>query len=149
MRYVGQEHAVTVDLPLSVFAEAGSQGDQAAFRRRCTCMRYGTSAPAERAEIVSLRTHRHRPDAQAAAGEDPRGTAAPPRRRSPASGRCISSGQASSRRRPIARAELLAGNRISGPALIEEHASTTVLMPGDRLTVDDYGNLVIAVAGAR
>ena len=31
------------------------------------------------------------------------------------------------------RAALLAGNRIAGPALIEEHASTTVLMPGDTL----------------
>ena len=47
------------------------------------------------------------------------------------------------------RAALLAGNRIIGPALIEEHASTTVLMPGDRCDVDAYGNLVIAVGGAR
>ena len=42
-------------------------------------------------------------------------------------------------------AALLAGNRIRGPALIEEHASTTVLMPGDSCEVDAYGNLVIAV----
>ncbi len=70
------------------------------------------------------------------------------RRRSPASGRCISTA-GSGRRRPIARAALLAGNRIDGPALIEEHASTTVLLPGDRLEVDAYGNLVIAVAGGR
>ena len=34
-------------------------------------------------------------------------------------------------------------------ALIEEHASTTVLMPGDRMTVDAYGNLVIAVGRAK
>ena len=47
------------------------------------------------------------------------------------------------------RAELLTGNAIAGPALIEEHASTTVLMPGDRMTVDAYGNLVISVAGAK
>jgi N-methylhydantoinase A len=47
------------------------------------------------------------------------------------------------------RAQLLSGNTISGPALIEEHASTTVLMPGDRMMVDDYGNLIIRVAGAR
>ena len=47
------------------------------------------------------------------------------------------------------RAALLAGNRIAGPALIEEHASTTVLMPGDRMAVDAYGNLVIRVAGAK
>ena len=47
------------------------------------------------------------------------------------------------------RSELLAGNKIKGPALIEEHASTTVLMPGDAMTVDAYGNLVIKVAGAK
>ena len=48
-----------------------------------------------------------------------------------------------------ARAALLAGNRIKGPALIEEHASTTVLSPGDKMTVDAWGNLVIKVAGAK
>jgi len=45
------------------------------------------------------------------------------------------------------RAVLVAGNRIKGPALIDEHASTTVLMPRDTCEVDAYGNLVIAVAG--
>ena len=48
-----------------------------------------------------------------------------------------------------ARSELKAGNRIAGPALIEEHASTTVLMPGDRMQVDGYGNLVIEVGKKR
>jgi N-methylhydantoinase A len=47
------------------------------------------------------------------------------------------------------RAALLARNIIKGPALIEEHASTTVLMPGDICEVDAYGNLVIAVGKAR
>ena len=45
------------------------------------------------------------------------------------------------------RAALAAGNRIAGPALIEEHASTTVLLPGDRAEVDRYGNLVIETEG--
>ena len=45
-----------------------------------------------------------------------------------------------------AREGLRAGNAIAGPALIEEHASTTVLLPGDRLRVDAFGNLVIEVA---
>jgi hypothetical protein len=31
--------------------------------------------------------------------------------------------------------------------LIEEYASTTVLMPGDTMEVDALGNLVIAVGG--
>jgi N-methylhydantoinase A len=37
---------------------------------------------------------------------------------------------------------------ISGPALVEEYASTTVLHPGDVLTVDAFGNLVIDVRRA-
>src|SRR6202008_369019 len=55
MRYVGQEHAVTVDLPMLVFAKQ----DRAAIKRHFDEMhelRYGTCAPNERAEIVSLRT---------------------------------------------------------------------------------------------
>ena len=47
------------------------------------------------------------------------------------------------------REALAAGNRIKGPALIEEYASTTVLMPGDVMGVDALGNLVIAVGGRR
>ena len=37
---------------------------------------------------------------------------------------------------------------IKGPALIEEHASTTVLMPGDVCKVDAYGNLLITIAAS-
>jgi N-methylhydantoinase A len=43
------------------------------------------------------------------------------------------------------RPALKAANRIAGPALIEEHASTTVLHPGDVLEVDAFGGLAIAV----
>ena len=48
-----------------------------------------------------------------------------------------------------ARDGLKAGNRIAGPALIEEHASTTVLLPGDRMQVDRFGNLLIEVGKKR
>jgi N-methylhydantoinase A len=43
------------------------------------------------------------------------------------------------------RPALKAGNRIAGPALIEEHASTTVVHPGDRAEIDAFGDIVIAV----
>ena len=43
------------------------------------------------------------------------------------------------------RPALKAGNKIAGPALIEEHASTTVVHPGDLLEVDAYGDLVLNV----
>jgi N-methylhydantoinase A len=147
MRYVGQEHPVTVELPMRVFARE----DRAAIKQHFDndhLQRYGTSAPDERAEIVSLRATvtglmRKPPQEKIKKGKD-----APPK---PAfTGKRPVSFAGSFRSAPTyRRSELLAGNRISGPALIEEHASTTVLMPGDRMTVDAYGNLVITVAGAK
>ncbi|RDV45265.1 hydantoinase/oxoprolinase family protein [Leifsonia sp. ku-ls] len=43
------------------------------------------------------------------------------------------------------RARLRPGNVIAGPAVIEQMDTTTVLLPGDRCTVDDYRNLIIAI----
>jgi N-methylhydantoinase A len=147
MRYVGQEHAVTVDLPLGVFARQ----DRTAIKRHFDAMhaqRYGTSAPEERAEIVSLRSTvigvmRKPPQEKVARGKSAPDKAAFTGKRPV---------YVDGRFRPTptyARAALKAGNRIGGPALVEEHASTTVLLPGDRLEVDAYGNLVIKVAGGR
>ncbi|MGA9431472.1 MAG: hydantoinase/oxoprolinase family protein, partial [Xanthobacteraceae bacterium] len=147
MRYVGQEHAVTVDLPMAVFARK----DRKAIKRHFDAMhaqRYGTSAPEERAEIVSLRSTvtglmRKPPQSKIARGQKiPPKTAFGGKRRVYYAGRFHATPT-------YRRAALLAGNRIKGPALIEEYASTTVLMPGDALDVDQFGNLVIAVAGGR
>lgn len=43
------------------------------------------------------------------------------------------------------RYTLAAGDRIEGPAIVEEREATTVLLPGDRLTVDAAGNLVLTI----
>ena len=147
MRYVGQEHAVTVDLPMAVFTRA----DRKAIKRHFDAMhaqRYGTSAPEERAEIVSLRS-------------TVTGLMRKPPQRKIARGGKTPAKAAFSGKRPVyfggrfhptptyRRSALAAGNRIKGPALIEEYASTTVLMPGDAMEVDALGNLVITVGGAR
>jgi N-methylhydantoinase A len=152
MRYVGQEHAVTVDLPMTVFVKQ----DRKAIKRHFDeihHLRYGTSAPAERAEIVSLRS-------------TVTGLMRKPVQERIARGARIPAQAASTGKRKVYFAEdgkrgayiatptyrrdnLRAGNRISGPALIEEHVSTTVLLAGDMATVDEYGNLVIAVGSTR
>ena len=44
------------------------------------------------------------------------------------------------------RDRLGAGARIDGPAVVEEAGTTTVIEPGDVLTVEDHGCLVIDVA---
>lgn len=44
------------------------------------------------------------------------------------------------------RAELRPGQTITGPAIIEQFDSTTVLYPKNRLRVDDVGNLLVKVS---
>jgi N-methylhydantoinase A len=148
MRYVGQEHAVTVDLPLAYFAGK----DRSAIKKQFDELhkvRYGTSAPKEPADLVSLRVTvlgkmkkppRHSVDA---------GTATPDKRavRAVKPVYFRAGGWADT---PVyLRDRLLAGNLITGPALIEEHASTTVVQPGDELRVDELGNLQISIGSDR
>ena len=142
MRYVGQEHPVTVALPARVLAS----GDREAVKKLFDAehlRRYGTNAPTERAEVVSLRVSvsglMKKPQIERIA----RGRAPRPRARR----RVYFAEADQALQTPVyVRDGLRAGNRIDGPALVEEDASTTVLLPGDRLRVDDFGNLDIAVA---
>ncbi len=148
MRYVGQEHAVTVELPARVFEEQ----DRAAIKRHFDDMhllRYGSSAPAERAEIVSLRTTVTGIMRKPVLEEIAVGGAALSKAARTGKRPVYFDGHGFIDTRTFARDRLTAGNRIKGPALIEEHASTTVLMPGDALEVDRFGNLDIAVGKRR
>lgn len=45
------------------------------------------------------------------------------------------------------RGSLKVGDQFEGPAIIEEHGATSVIGPGDRLTVDERRNLIVDVAG--
>jgi len=144
MRYVGQEHAVTVALDATSFETGARSAIKSAFDAEHR-QRYGTSAPNESAEIVSVRStvlgELRKPDAILLG-----------------SGVSMPEADALSRSKQVffrvtgfvetpvyERTRLLAGNRIAGPALVEEHASTTVVQPGDLLEVDAFGNLDISI----
>jgi N-methylhydantoinase A len=45
------------------------------------------------------------------------------------------------------RAALKAGNRLAGPAIVDQMDTTTLIPPGFTARVDRFGNLVIAQAG--
>lgn len=45
------------------------------------------------------------------------------------------------------RSLLASGNRLAGPAIIDQLDATTLLLPNQHATVDPYRNLLIAVAG--
>lgn len=146
MRYVGQEHAVSVDIPIELFKTQ----DRAGIKKHFDAVhqtRYGFLNADEKAEIVSLRSATI-------------GLMRKPEREAMAKGG-LSAEVAARGKRPVYfsgvgtvdsqtydRALLSAGNRIDGPALIEEHASTTVVWPQDRVEVDAFGNLHIEIGRA-
>lgn len=141
LRYVGQEFT----LPIAVSVERLQQADRCTIRQAFDAaydLRYAHHSPDEPVEIVNVRM----------AAVAPR-----PQLRFPD---VAATGAARSLRHrhvvlprggavdcPVyARASLGAGARIEGPALIEEHGTTTLIDSGDVLTVAPGGELVIAVA---
>jgi len=146
MRYVGQEHPVTVQLPADVFRRRDAEALKHQFDAE-HLRRYGTNAPNERAEIVSLRATvtgvLKKPPLEriSRGGREPLASARRGKRRAYFAelGEAIATPT-------YDRDALRGGNTLSGPALIEEHASTTVLLPGDRMRVDAFGNLVMELA---
>ena len=124
MRYVGQEHAVTVDLPLELFQTQDRDG----IKRRFDAVhqtRYGFSVAHEKAEIVSLRSaivgEMRKPRFEHIAHGGPQ----PPPEALRGTRAVYFTGAGFVDTPAYQRSALLAGNRIAGPALIEEHASTT------------------------
>jgi N-methylhydantoinase A len=149
MRYVGQEHAVAVDLQDTLFKIKDRQGIKGQFDQ-VHAVRYGTSAPREPADIVSLRMTvtgimRNPSPRSVTQGSKRPETGAILRTKS------VFFGDAGGFvPTPVyERTRLRHGNEIEGPALIEEHASTTVIAPGDRLTVDAFGNLVLRIGNSK
>jgi len=149
MRYIGQEHAVTVDLAHDFFVKK----DRAAIKTHFDdvhAVRYGTCAPKEPADIVSLRVtvmgRMKKPPCNAVEAGREQADAKALRAHKLVYFR--SAGQYVST--PVYQRDLLKnGNVFHGPALVEEHASTTVVQPGDTVKVDAYGNLQISIGSDR
>lgn len=148
MRYVGQEHSVTVRLPDRVDTEDAREAIKALFDEAHD-RRFGHSAPQELAQIVSIRVStvgrlskpRSEPLPE---GESKAATSAELGWRMVAY-----PGSGFKRSLVLDRNELLAGNVIEGPAIIQEAASTTPVAPGDSVRVGSFGELVMTIgAGA-
>ena len=136
---------MTVQLPADVFRRRNAGALKRQFDDE-HLRRYGTHAPEEAAEIVSLRAtvsgvlKKPPLERMARGGRQPPPSAKRGTRRAYFAeiGKAVATPT-------FARDALRAGNSIAGPALIEEHASTTVLLPGDGMRVDAFGNLEIEV----
>ncbi len=143
LRYLHQGYYLTIDVPDGEITDAHKPQIKSAFddlHRRT----FGASAPEEDAELVTLRLVAEIPVphlqlAPIAAGAG--GSAAARIASRPlydlARGEFVDAGV-------YVRTRLAASDRIEGPAIIEQYDSTTVVLPGQILTVDNFGNLLIA-----
>ncbi len=140
MRYVGQGHEIAVALEARPLELADRQHLHDAFEREYSAQ-FERTIPGLEAEVLSwalgLST---RVDPPPRAGQPPEQPAPPPggQRRvlDPESGEV--------RDTPVyRRADLKAGVRITGPALIAEAETTTVVAPGFDATVNAVGYLVL------
>jgi len=146
MRYVGQEHAVAVRVPAAVGDETARAEIKKLFDDAHE-LRYSHSAPGESADIVSLRVSAIGRLGKPEFPRIPSGDPAPPPAARRGTRSVIFEGSGALEAAVFDRTKLLQGNMIPGPAIIEEVASTTVVEPGDSVTVNAYGHLVMQLGG--
>ena len=144
-RYVGQGYEVTLPIPPGRLDAAALDRVRASFHD-IYAARYGYANPAEPVEVVTWKL--------SAVGGSPRIALAK-----------AAASSADARRKGTRRAyfpeargytdtpvydryELAAGTSLTGPAIVEERESTTVLPPGVTATVDEYANLIAEARAA-
>lgn len=145
LRYVGQEFTLSVPVGLAELRAANHRAIRTAFDALYE-HRYAHHSPEEPVEMVNIRL--------AAIGKRPKIAF-------PGVGKAALAKPAGVREAYFARADepvacpvyrrddLGAGAEIVGPALVQEHGTTTVLFATDRCRVAASGELIIAIGGDR
>ena len=147
MHYVGQGYEISVPLPGGAWTEPDVAAIRAAFEEAYAAV-FGYSDPDQQVEVTRWKLTAARRGKtfdlpQVAAQGDLR--------------------QAHKGRRRVYfkeggefidcdvfdRYRLPAGATFAGPAVVEERESTTVILPGDRVSVDRFGTLLVEVGGPR
>ncbi|MGE3783229.1 MAG: hydantoinase/oxoprolinase family protein, partial [Alphaproteobacteria bacterium] len=146
MRYVGQSYELPI--PVTGFSEAEWGALVPAFHAE-HASRFGHSDPRAPVEIVSFGVTATGLIDTPELPRPPQGGAEPPEQARSGSRPAYFEAEGRSggwAECPVWRREaLLAGNRIAGPAIVEEISATTVLYPGDRAHVDAIGSLIVEV----
>jgi len=144
LRYVGQEFTLSVPVELAQLKKGDRKGIRIAFDELYE-QRYAHHSPEEPVEMVNIRLGAigKRPSLSFPSLA-PLGTAAPAAERQV----YFSSAQKPLAAKVYRRDRLGAGARIAGPALIQEHGTTTVLFENDTCEVAPSGELIIQVGGA-
>jgi N-methylhydantoinase A len=146
LRYRGQEHTI----PIGLSGPAELTTDTTGLRRRFDEQhdrRYGHAAPDQSLEIINLRLVVTVPRMEDAI-ERWLSTPWTPTEKAEERRRKVifDDPERPLEARILWRPALAAGTRIDGPAVIEEANSTTLLPPGDRAEITEWGHIVITLA---
>ncbi len=129
-RYAGQSHELRITV--------GDGADLAQLLHHAHREAYGYAMPEERVLVVTLRVvARGDPILSQPPGDWDQGEPAPERSRE------IGIAGETVKARVVSRAGLASGDEVSGPALIEQSDTTTLLAAGEVAVVDDADNLVV------
>jgi N-methylhydantoinase A len=144
MRYRGQSYELTVPLDLPITVNAVNRAVEALHQAHA--QRYGYAMPEEAVEVVTLRVRGIGPGAQAHLPQEAPGEADPAAAR--LADKAVWFGNGSVPTACYDRARLHAGNRFTGPAIVFQFDTTTVIAPGWQAEVDTFGNLHVMRVGA-
>ncbi|HAK45055.1 MAG TPA: hypothetical protein DCO79_03935 [Spirochaeta sp.] len=146
MRYVGQHHEVTVDIPADCKIGESHLDEIATAFHRVHEKLYTYSTPENPLEIMGLRVTAVGSVDKAVVAHLEQGTAD------------LKDAFKNKRQAWFADSEgrgafidvdvydrnkLVKGHKISGPAIVEERITTVIVQPGWALTLDEYGNIIM------
>jgi len=137
LRYLGQNYELEVPIPFDRFDATTTPKVWEAFHQLHQA-RFGFNIPREIIEVITIKATVVSLTEKPAFKTIGKGAGAKPLNKRPVT---FTSGTVET---PVYdRGALKEGESITGPAVIEEPASVTVLNPGRKLKVDAYGNLLI------
>ncbi len=144
IRYVGQEFTLSVPVDRAVL----EAGDRTGIRKAFDALyehRYQHSSPEEPVEVVNVRVAAVGRRAPLSFPGVPTSGSATPRRSRPVYLDSVTEPVVC----PIYERDMLPSDAMfNGPAIVQEHGTTTVIFAGDRCTVAPTGELIITVGSA-
>lgn len=142
LRYSGQDYPLEIETEGPCNDEAVKSDWEARFEAAYNEL-YGKVDDDNPVELASVRVHVSQPTPQLDIARPAATSDASPK----ASREIYVSAQAGMESVPVfERTDLRIGQEIDGPAIVEEKESTTVVGPGDRLSVNSFGCLVVDLA---
>lgn len=143
MRYFGQNHELDVPIGFDEFNPKTIASIWDSFHKAHKA-RFNFDIPGETIELISIKVTALSLSEKPSLPKLKKGSGAP----KPVGRRPVIFEQGATDTPIYDRGALLAGDAFTGPAVIEEPASVTVVRPGDAVKIDDYGNILIGRVAA-